>query len=311
MPPSDLIVPTATHLALAGDICTLTADMLPKYSAWLQQVARDFTRVYVLAGNHEYYGVSVSEGNRALEAICALDPKLLFMSCTRDNIGDVLVLGCTLWSHVHKHAEASVLRHLNDYRLIKPSGSYSASSAAAAVLLELSAEHDKHVGWLTDEIAAATRANRRVIVLTHHAPTFLGTSAPQFATPLWDVKNCAFATNLEHLFASFGCEGTLTPAALSIPAQAQTGGVSTAVEDRSSSAVAILGAASSASAPLAADLRLSVNSTVCAWISGHTHHNCSHVVHGTLIVSNQKGYELWGHPSEGGPPYRSDAVITV
>jgi hypothetical protein len=69
-----------------------------------------------------------------------------------------------------------VLRYLNDFRLIKPSAESLASvgsgSSAVAVLRELTQENDKHVGWLTGEIEAASRAKRRVIVLTHHAPTF-------------------------------------------------------------------------------------------------------------------------------------------
>ncbi len=106
-----------------------------------------------------------------------------------------------------------------------------------------------------------------------------GTSAPEFATPLWNVNNCAFATNLEHLFATFGCD--------------------------------IVESVSDAAAPSPPPPRMPFNSTVKAWVYGHTHFNCSRLIHGTLVVSNQKGYELWGHAAEGGPPYRSDAVITV
>ena len=95
------------------------------------------------------------------------------------------------------------------------------------------------------------------------------------------------------MFATYGCEGTLCPtrAADSLATElASAGGVNTAA---------------------GTEERLAVNSTVRAWVSGHTHYNCSHVVHGTLIVSNQKGYELWGHKPEGGPPYRNDATVTL
>jgi hypothetical protein len=112
-PPADLIVPAAKYLALAGDICTLTGDMLPAYGAWLRSIAERFSRVYVLAGNHEFYGVSMAEGHAALQTLCALSPKLKYMNCTRDDVDGVTILGCTLWSHIHK---CVVRGSADDYR---------------------------------------------------------------------------------------------------------------------------------------------------------------------------------------------------
>ena len=151
-----------------------------------------------------------------------------------------------------------------------------------------------------------------------------GTSAPHFSTPLWNHANSGFATNLEHLFASFG---VTAEASAGVPIAA--GGSSSASEGRPQ-----------------------FNSTVRAWIYGHTHYNCDNIIHGTVccswcsvvlvpsirffrhashdvpllhtpcsthsyhmqrVVSNQKGYALWGpsYESEGGPAYRKSAVLTV
>ncbi len=101
-PPADLIIPSAKYLALVGDICTLTEGILPAFTEWLQKIAEDFTRVYVLAGNHEFYGVSLAEGHAALKTACSSSPKLFYMNCSRDTVDGVIILGCTLWSHVHK-----------------------------------------------------------------------------------------------------------------------------------------------------------------------------------------------------------------
>ena len=196
-PPEDLIVPSAMYLVLAGDICTLTSDMIPRYKAWLRRIAEGFEKVFVLAGNHEFYGVSLEEGRAALSEICASDPRLFFLDRTRVCLqGDVVLLGCTLWSHVPRHAEAKVLGLLNDYRVIKPAAATDARvspiedakraardrmasrggtglpSLVRSIHAELSAEYDRDLGWLTEEIALASRLPVRVVVATHHAPTF-------------------------------------------------------------------------------------------------------------------------------------------
>lgn len=53
--------------------------------------------------------------------------------------------------------------------------------------------------FLLFKIKAAKEANEEVIVMTHHAPTMIKTSAPQYEN---SAINCAFATNLEHLFGA-------------------------------------------------------------------------------------------------------------
>lgn len=148
----------------------------------------------------------------------------------------------------------------------------------------------------------------RVDFLFADAPTAQGTSAPQFSTPLWNPTNAGFASSLEYLFTLYGTAGTLSgeAGATAAPSPAASGSVA----------------------------RLARNSNVRVWIFGHTHFNCDNTILGTVrivgagqsvgrhndihalnalqrVVSNQKGYELWGHAPEGGPAYRSDAVIAV
>lgn len=174
--PVDLIKPSAKYLVLAGDICTLTPDVLPRYTAWLRRVAEGFTKVFVLAGNHEYYGTSLAEGRAALAAVCASDPRIVHLDRTRVELEEgVVLLGCTLWSHIPRHAETGVLSLLNDYRVIRPAADAdgaaprfgSKASLARAIHAELSAEHDEDLGWLTQEISRAEKRGERVVVATH------------------------------------------------------------------------------------------------------------------------------------------------
>jgi hypothetical protein len=56
--------------------------------------------------------------------------------------------------------------------------------------------HDVDVAWLRAEIALAEADGYRMLVVTHHAPSLVGTSHPKHAG---GALNCAFATDLDAL----------------------------------------------------------------------------------------------------------------
>lgn len=103
------------------------------------------------------------------------DPTLgtfILLDRTRFDLSDqVTVLGCTLWSHVPPSAADAVQRSLRDFQRVKDWTIENYNQA-----------HAEDLHWLTSECAAirAKEPQRRVIVLTHHAPTKIGTSAPKY-----------------------------------------------------------------------------------------------------------------------------------
>lgn len=109
----------------------------------------------------------------------------IFLDRTRFDLSDqVTILGCTLWSHIPP-AHADVVQHnLRDFQRVKDWNLDTYNRA-----------HEQDLQWLTNECAAirAQEPHRRVIVLTHHAPTKIGTSAPKYEdSPI----NSAFSTEL-------------------------------------------------------------------------------------------------------------------
>ena len=98
----------------------------------------------------------------------------------------------------------------------------------------------KDATWLEETLFRATEEGNEqqpIIVLTHHAPTFDGTSNPRHGRPDLDGRSInlgsfAYCTNMEYL--------------------------------------------------LGGRVRL--------WCHGHTHFNHDHIVAGTRIVANQRGY---------------------
>ncbi|KAI9813203.1 MAG: hypothetical protein M1832_006375 [Thelocarpon impressellum] len=184
------IPPRAPYLILAGDIGRL-ADYTPLRD-FLFARCEQFTHVFLVLGNHEFFGVSRPEGLRLAEKLenePRLKQKLSILNRRRVDLqGDapVTILGCTLQSHVPLEAQAVVEQKVNDFRRI-----------VDWKVADHVAEHKMDSGWLRDEITAIRNgehgSKRRIVVVTHHAPSTRGTSKPSDEDSPWAS---AFGTDL-------------------------------------------------------------------------------------------------------------------
>lgn len=186
------IVPYAPRLILAGDIGRL-ADYDP-FRGFLNSVCEHFIQVFLVLGNHEFFGVSRSEGlglAKRMEEESGLKGTLVVMNRRRIDLHDphgipVSVLGCTLQSYVPPVARDIVRQKINDFRRIKD-----------WTVEDHCEEHALDVAWLTNEInlirQSPNEPNRRILVITHHAPSKSGTSDPVHEGNAW---NSAFGTDL-------------------------------------------------------------------------------------------------------------------
>ena len=155
-PPDDIIVPNAPVLALLGDIGSPSE---PAYEAFLLRQAERFEQVLVLTGNHVYYTRHPDEGSKQqiddkIAAICAKDPRLVFLNRSAISIGGVRVLGCTLWSYVPPHAEAYLESYLNDFRLIYPTPPEDGEVPRPLSAGLYRRWHEDEAAWLANEIGS-------------------------------------------------------------------------------------------------------------------------------------------------------------
>lgn len=177
-------------------------------------------------------------------------------------------------------------------------------SRRTAVADFLDGEHAADLAYIVRQAEASTdRGEGACIMVTHHAPTFHGTSSPRFRTPLHNPTNHGFGSELTYLFARFGCDDT--HAAKDTAAAAAGAGGSGAASGAAGARAR--GGAGAGLSPCNSNIRL--------WIYGHTHFNCDQTLYGTRVVSNQRGYS-WTAPGEGseggsGPEYRQDFVADV
>ncbi|KAF3938716.1 hypothetical protein ABW19_dt0209806 [Dactylella cylindrospora] len=175
------------YLILAGDIGTLNQP--ESYLCFLRRHCELFEKVFLILGNHEFYGTSRHTGLSSLSSFFD-DPiiaeKLVVLNRGRYDFPDskLTILGCTLQSEIRPEQRSQISRQLNDFRQIK-----------GWTIDDHNAEHSIDIAWLRDSIEeiVETEPDRRIIVATHHAPSFKKTSAPQHED---SALNSAFCTGI-------------------------------------------------------------------------------------------------------------------
>jgi predicted phosphodiesterase len=184
----------AEVIVLAGDIGV--GVMGVKWAVREAERLQKFA-VYV-AGNHEYYG----ERLKVLEKMKAVarGSRVYVLDLDEVTLGGVRFLGATLWTDYlasgrnHRpDAMEKAARFLNDHRLINRPHGFTPSDA-----LE---HHERGRAWL--EAKLATRWDGPTVVVSHHAPSLIGTDM-RFRK---DYLTAAFVSDLEDLIET--CSPTL------------------------------------------------------------------------------------------------------
>lgn len=160
-------------LLLAGDVAQSSNHNL--YIPFLRTLARRFRRIIWVMGNHEHYGSSIvvtrSEIQNAFKeakvAVTILENEAIV-------IDDVAILGATLWTDVDNGNPLAMLTiegGLNDFLSIR-NGTPCAPFSRAFTPEDSVRIHHESKGWLIDEAGQQKQAGRRVVVVTHHAPSY-------------------------------------------------------------------------------------------------------------------------------------------
>lgn len=177
------IDPCAEYLLLAGDIGDPFAQ---SYTAFIENVSPKFTAVFIITGNHEYYGRGhgcargIDETDAQCRAVCSRFGNVIFLQNEAYAISDDLkVFGTTLWSHIPDKSADSTTTRIADYRLIP--------DFTPSVCNEL---HRRAIDALKAEIACDASCN--YIILSHHMPShsLIADKYKHFG-----ALNCAFASD--------------------------------------------------------------------------------------------------------------------
>ena len=188
--PSLLI--TGDYLALCGDI---GYPKQPLYQQFISYVSENYKGVFVIAGNHEYYNSKTvyRDMKDKIRSLCSQFSNVYFLDNDAIEIENYVILGTTLWSHIPNVAIREISNGINDYAKIKYFDPFTDRKRPITPLMT-NQWHSTAVEWLKEQIAKYS--DKKIIVLTHHAPLATGTSDPQYEGKIY---NYAFATDLEYL----------------------------------------------------------------------------------------------------------------
>jgi Icc-related predicted phosphoesterase len=173
----------ADVLVLAGDI--LVADRLDHKDLYnltpeavfanlvvnfFDDVSRKFKHVVYIAGNHEYYHGKLRKTHQLLTGLCNMFANVHFLEKQSVVLEGVLFVGGTLWTDLNKGDPVTVYtiqEGMSDYKRIR-NDDYGFRRLRPA---DTASEHRRTIKQWSEFIANTECES--VIVVSHHAPTFL------------------------------------------------------------------------------------------------------------------------------------------
>ena len=150
-----LINPVANYIALLGDIGD---PFTIEYQNFIEDLSLKFKKVFVIAGNHEYYFNIFDDVNSKMKEIETKYNNVHFLNNESIEVEGYLIVGSTLWSNI-THTTSY---RINDFRYIRKN---------ELSLLDMTTYltfFNKAVEFIKQE----TNKNIPMIVLTHHGPIY-------------------------------------------------------------------------------------------------------------------------------------------
>lgn len=185
-----------TVLLIAGDICE--GRYLTTLTSFLDNHAHRFLSILFVLGNHDYYGVNFYlHGEKVAREIFDNYANVGFLDNNTFRVNeDTVVIGSVLWTDFENGnpiAMGNANRCMADYMWI-----YADESGYAPIRITPVEIYNKHLmdrAYLKAAISKEKNLGRKVVVLTHHAPTWKSVGDGFEG----DALNSAFVSDLSDL----------------------------------------------------------------------------------------------------------------
>lgn len=175
------ILPLGDVLVLAGDIGRPDDDT---YNYFLKKMSKVFPKVFIITGNHEYYGGDISLTNEKISRICSQLENVSFLCSSYEDYGGFRWIGTTLWTHI----EPTTSCFINDVRNIHHFN-----------IEKYNQLHQESVHFLENNLSE----KKQLIVITHHLPSYKLIHKKYMKSPAHEKYNQWFASSLDGLIRKF------------------------------------------------------------------------------------------------------------
>jgi hypothetical protein len=203
-----ILKPVGQDLALCGDIGD---PFSVSYSEFLKWASLRWTRVFVLAGNHEYFtknpNIVMSDVEEQINVVCREAGNNVFFlqkSLFKIDSLKIIIIGATLWT-IPDIRRWSLLNdgflgdpgYRGDYKEIYLKDEYTGKSRTAhpSDITKLCTDHIAFLSRTLNTTWGSIPEGWRAIVLTHHMPTYL-LNDKKYKD--YELKSC-YAVPLDHL----------------------------------------------------------------------------------------------------------------
>ncbi len=143
----------ADVLVLAGDIGN---PRQPLYREFLQHCSQNCKKVFLIAGNHEFYGGFLDETVKLIDSIVADFPNISFLHNRYEDYKGIRWVGTTLWSCIE-----NPLFTINDTEQIRDMS-----------IVRYKELHTESLGFLDKTLGEAKGLGKQCVVITHHMPLY-------------------------------------------------------------------------------------------------------------------------------------------
>ncbi len=181
-------------LEVVGDLLILAGDIIPFdkieiaddfFDLWSSQ----FSEVFWIAGNHEFYGSDISTISEKRNVLIRKNVHLLDNAVVE--VDDVQLIFSTMWSRIGPLNTRKIQKGMADFRFIK-------SGSQLFTIEEFNLRHHRSMAFLEESLSQCN--GQKSVVITHHIPTFM--NYPQ--KYMGDVLSEGFATEYFLLIETFG-----------------------------------------------------------------------------------------------------------
>ena len=183
---SILIRPIADTLLLGGDIGN---PFDPNYKNLLEMASNSFKSTYIVAGNHEYHYLKewreMEEVEEEIQSICKKLGNVHFLQNSVKKLeSGINIFGATLWTYIPPHYSPGY-----DNAKICKNGKNLTNN-------DINEMNAHSIQCIKTELDRCNKSQEKLLVLTHHPPSFLMQDVKYKNTP----NSMRFYNGLDHLF---------------------------------------------------------------------------------------------------------------